>query len=737
MYNKFLNMVYAADSQLDEALFQIQRELKIELQDGQSVNFCTFSKESDDTYTMYFRYFPGVELLNLINKSYKSIPFISNRIQLGRILVDTSTLKNPIVESETIGRIQVEGYLEALGKEEFNFANDLLDYISKSLQDILKDKYVVTYKKPFDIKKEVRQVNDRWKGTSYDAGIYKVIEKIQSFCRMFFINSLKDYLVENNICTLIGFRKYQSVIMKEYSTVSDAYFESREFKEKVDAYVYELNVQKTSNENFEADLESKLLSATSDRLQLSNFAASYIESIKRNGDFGVNEFPLTSFEFTPEIQSEVKSYIDGFISNVFSKRSANLYNEFFTRIAISKEEMEELKNKSRAEKEFIKFEDLLSEEEKQSLQDLTTPQEEQKQSEEVENKVEKSPEDKSSLSEQVDDSESMSMKEAIMDFANESGYKVEFKEGSDKPSSVYDSDGKRVNVTDFLNTVMNEYNVSSDNDSKNFVSTSIYDKYLTPESYSQFHSAASLILAQLANINSSVDGYIKDIKEAQSGDILKDTYNKIKKLIINASDLPAGIQKSLLVALNVSNARVALDQLQVVLDVQIQIIKIFVEDTDYKAARGRVNAILNEYRDLSKYFNNKVENFNVQQNVEKVVKETKDKPYLLAKKFRIYLKKLGWKYNAKDLVFYKGKEVLSEEDLKKLLDEFNKANNSNLKFEDIFTQRSLQLEPIDIIVKDNSLTRSLFKNIDEIATNSGIKSLNNKLDALSLEIKNL
>ena len=215
MYNKFLNMVYAADSQLDEALFQIQRELKIELQDGQSVNFCTFSKESDDTYTMYFRYFPGVELLNLINKSYKSIPFISNRIQLGRILVDTSTLKNPIVESETIGRIQVEGYLEALGKEEFNFANDLLDYISKSLQDILKDKYVVTYKKPFDIKKEVRQVNDRWKGTSYDAGIYKVIEKIQSFCRMFFINSLKDYLVENNICTLIGFRKYQSVIMKE------------------------------------------------------------------------------------------------------------------------------------------------------------------------------------------------------------------------------------------------------------------------------------------------------------------------------------------------------------------------------------------------------------------------------------------------------------------------------------------------------------------------------------------
>jgi len=748
MYNKFLTTIYAADSLIDDALFKIQSELRIELPDESSINLCTFSKESNEIYTIYFRYIPGVSTLDLINNSVKdiSVTSVPEKIQLGKILVDTSKIKDSVVESDILGLIAVEGYLDAVDKETFNFAKDILNYIVKSLQDLLKGKYVVTYKKPFDISKEVKQVNKKWKGTEYDSGIYKILEKIQSFCRMNFINSVKDRLIAANICTLIGFKKYESVINKEYSTVSDAYFESEEFKAKVNSYIYELNLNK-DDAKFITNLEDKLLQLTSFTPNLDE----YINSIKQTGNFGINEYPLISFAFVPEVQNEIKSYINDFIDKVFTKREANLYKEFFSRIAITKEQIEELKNRQRAEKEFVKLEDFLSDEEKQSLQDIKTVQETQ--SEAVSDTNKKEDIDKSLLSEQVNDNgESLSLEEAIKDFADNSGYTVEYKEGTNKPSKVIDEDGNSVNITDFMTMIKREYNIEDTKEEESYVSTSIYDTYLKPESYSQFQNKASVILAQLLNINKNLLAYTQDIESVNDSKGIQDIYNKVLKFIINAVELPKGIQKSLLSALYVSNRRVGLEQLQMVLDVQIQIIKIFVEDTDYKSARGRVNAILNEYRDLSRYFSKQVESFSTSQDIDKVVKDTKDRPYLLAKKFRMYLNKLGWRYNARREVFYKGtlSDILDKDgkvdqeklnsinnELRKLLDDFNKMNNTDLKFEDIFTQRSLTLEPIDIVVRDNSITKTLFNSIDEILTNSGIKDLNSKLDAISLEINNL
>lgn len=756
MYTKFLTAIYAADSQIDSAVSQIQSELRVDLSDENSVNFCTFSKESDGNYKIYFRYFPGVSLLSLINKEYKSIPTTSDKLQLGKLIIDTNKLEDAVLESDVKGNIQVVGYLEPLNKDMFDFANDLLDYIVKSLQDLLKGQYTVTYKQAFDIKKEVRQKNDRWKGTEYDADIYKLIEKIQSFCRMNFINKVKDALIANNICTLIGYKKYEAVISKEYSTVSDVYFESNAFKSKLDNYIYDLYLQKKSNVNFESEFEEKLLQLIPFEVSLDN----YISYIKASGSYGVNEYPLSSFAFNPTIQDDVKNYINDFISSAFIIKVANLYSEFFKRIALDKEQLEELKNKFRAEKDFVTIEDRLPEDIKQSLQDMTTVQE--KQEKDVEKDTKESV-DKSSLAEQVTDSEGdkLSLEEAIKDFADKMNYTVEYKEGTGVPSKVLDDTGHRINVTDFLNNVKQEYNIEDTKSADSYVSTSIYNDYLKPESYSQFQSRASLILAQLLNINKYTVAYLKnlgdieykegiDVKDSQSG--LKEVYNKVVKLIVTATELPNGIQKSLLKALNVSNVRVALEQLQMVLDVQIQILKVFNEDSDYKSARGRVNAILNEYRDLERYFNKQVESFNTQQDISKVVKETKDKPYLLAKKFRMYLNKLGWRYNARREVFYKGKlaDILDKDgnidqgqlnsinsELRQLLEEFNKANNTDLKFEDIYTQRSLTLEPVDIVVKDNSLTKALFNNINEILTNSGIQDLNSKLNALSLEISKL
>lgn len=747
MYNKFLTTIYAADSLIDDSLFKIQSELRIELPDKKSINLCTFSKESDNIYTIYFRYIPGITVLDLINGSIKDISttFIPEKLQLGKVIVDTDKIKDPVVESDVSGLIEVVGYLDAVSKETFDFAEDVLSYIVKSLQDLLKGKYVVTYKKPFDISKEVKQVNKKWKGTEYDSGIYKILEKIQSFCRMNFINSVKDRLIADDICTLIGFKKYESVINKEYSTVSDTYFESDEFKTKVNSYIYELNLHKDDTD-FITNLENKLLQLTTITPNLDN----YINSIKQTGNFGVNEYPLISFAFIPEVQNEVKAYINDFIDKVFTKREANLYKEFFSRIAITKKQIEELKNRQRSEKEFVKFKDFLSDEDIQSLQDIKTVQETQ--SEAASDTDKKVDIDKSLLSEQVSDNgESLSLEEAIRDFADHSGYTVEYKEGTNKPSKVLDEEGNSVNVTDFMNMIKNEYDIE-DTKEESYVSTSIYDSYLKPESYSQFQNRASVILAQLMNINKNLLAYINDIESIESVKDINDIYNKVLKLIINAVELPKGIQKSLLSALYVSNRRIGLEQLQMVLDIQIQIIKIFVEDTDYKSARGRVNAVLNEYRDLSKYFNKQVESFNISQDISKVVKETKDRPYLLAKKFRMYLNKLGWRYNARREVFYKGKlsDILDKngkvnqeklnsinDELRKLLDEFNKINNTDLKFEDIFTQRSLILEPIDIVVRDNTITKTLFNNIDEILTNAGIKDLNSKLDAISFEINNL
>jgi len=742
MYSKFLTTIYAADSSIDDALFKIQSELHVNLSDGRYLNLFTFSKESDDSYTIFFRYIPGVTFSDLIKpEKIFSIDSIPDKIQLGRILIDTDKARNSVIDSNISGLVQVEGYLDAVDKETFAFANTILDYIVKSLQDLLKGKYVVTFKKPFDISKEVKQVNKKWKGTEYDAGIYKILEKIQSFCRVNFLNSVKDQLISNGICTLIGFKKYESVISKEYSIVSDAYFESDEFKRKVGSYVHELNLQK-DNENFDADLEDKLT-------QLTSFDSNnYIDTIKKKGDFGVNEYPLVNLAFTPEIQNEVKSYINDSIASVFTKREANLYQEFFSRIAITKEEIEDLKNKQKAEKEFIKFEDLLSDEEKQSLQNVKTDQETQVENtngNEKKDYYDKSLEYSQLTDQSGNNGERLSLEDAIKDYADNYGYTVEYKEGTDKPSKVTDESGHRVNVTDFMNAVKREYDLADSVDEIGEklleVETSIYDTYLTPESYSQFHSRASVILAQLTSIDKKIRQYFEDAKRVDNPSALNDIYNKIKVIIIKAVGLPKGIQKSLLSALNVSNVRVGLEQLQMVLDVQIQIIKIFIEDTDYKSARGRVNAVLNEYRDLSRYFSKQVENTSVSQDVKKVIEDTKDRPYLLAKKFRMYLKQLGWKYDSKDLVFYqvkgKQKQSLSNDELSKLLEEFNTKNKSDLKLEDIFVQRNLVLEPIDIVIKNNSITKSLFNNIDEIVTNSGIKDLNNKLDQLSLEIKNL
>lgn len=747
MYTKFLTVIYAADSQIEDAISKIQSELRVDLSDSDSVNFCTFSKDTDDSYKIYFRYFPGVNILSLVNKEYKSLPVTSDKLQLGKLIIDTNKLNDTVIESDVRGNIQVVGYLEPLNKDMFNFANDLLDYIVKSLQDLLRGKYTVTYKPAFDIKKELKQKNNKWKGSEYDIGIYKLIQKIQSFCRMNFLNTVKEALIANNICTLIGYKKYESIISKEYSTVSDAYFESNEFKEKLDNYIYDLYVQKTSNINFESDFEDKLLQLIPFSFSLDN----YISYIKSTGNFGVNEYPLTSFAFNSTVQNDIKTYVNDFINSAFLIKTASLYTEFFNRIALNKEQLEELKNKFRAEKDFVKIEDMLSDEQKQVLRDIKTVQE--KQEEDVEDTTKESI-DKSSLAEQVTDAngDKLSLEEAIKDFADKMNYTVEYKEGTGVPSKILDDSGHRVNVTDFLNNVKQEYNIEDIQSSDSYVSTSIYNDYLKPESYSQFQSRVSLILAQLLNINKYTVAYLKDLGDIDSQEGLRDVYNKIIKLIINSTELPVGIQKSLLKALNVSNVRVALEQLQMVLDVQIQILKVFNEDTDYKSARGRVNAILNEYRDLARYFNKQVESFNIQQDISKVVKETKDRPYLLAKKFRMYLNKLGWRYNAKREMFYKGKlsDILDKDgnvdqeqlntinsELRKLLDDFNKINNSDLKFEDIYTQRSLTLEPIDIVVKDNSLTKALFNNVDEILTNSGIQDLNKKLDALSLEISNL
>jgi len=308
------------DSLIYKTLFKIQSELQIKLPNNKFINFFIFNKESDDNYAMNFRYFPGVTVLGLIKANYNDVPeiFISEEKMLGNILIDVDIIKKTMFDSNIIGNIQVEGYLEPASKDIFDFANDLLNYIVKRLQSLLKEKYVITYKKPFDIKGEIKLIDNKWQGSEYDFGIFKLLEKIQAFCRMSFINNVKNNLIENDICSLIGFRKYDNVINNEYSIISDSYFESNTFKFKLNFYIYELYLQKKSDETFEIKLENRLLDLK-ESIILNKVVDSYVKSVKATGYFGINEFPISNlkYAFTPKVQRNIKFYIDVFINELF------------------------------------------------------------------------------------------------------------------------------------------------------------------------------------------------------------------------------------------------------------------------------------------------------------------------------------------------------------------------------------------------------------------------------------
>lgn len=761
MYNKFLiavsqtshvNKLDQAFSDINSVLPKINSKLQI---GGENLVIFKVNKENG-TYDIFCRYSPNIDIYNdVILQHVDDIDtdaFNFKELKLGEIIIDVGKIRHHVIETDDniLGQIEVKGYLDSsLTKEEFKYATDLLYYIRKYLASFLKGKYVVSYIDPFDISKEIYQSNDKWVHSQYDEGIFDLISQIQERIRNAFLEHIRDALIRYDICSNRGYINYAETINKEYSKVSDMYFESKDFKKNIETYIYELK-----NNN---DLVSKVNNII-DSYSFDSLIDLYIESVRKNYDFSntrENEYSVISFQFNEAMIKAVTNYINTIFTNLFSlnkKNSSNLYNTFFNRIiAITLGELARIKYDTEGERKQKKVIDEAPDNIKELIteNDLSSSESESRQEQQSDavNKsdapkqtyyTEDARPSKPNLSEtDVSDDNFMLLKDAIEEYATMLGFTVKFDNTGNL--TVKDKDGRKVDSDTFMDYFKQEYKGEIQDkkelsESKNgtITGTTIYEPYLkTPNSYNQFHTKAGSILDALININNYVNDFNDELTDKDFLDI--------KKYVSNAKELPQGIRDSLLVTLQTSDSDKlkAFKYFKAVLTCQIEILNIFDEEYDYKIARNRISAVLNIHRDLAKYFRAGLDLNLPDKSVDKFVQDTKNTPYLLAKQFRRYLSKLGWKFDEKDSYFYKlnskGKRIrLSVDRLNRYLADFNIVNKSDLKLEDIFTQRNFDIEPINLVFEDDEFTHFLLNNI-----NSGIGNINKKLNEIANEINSL
>ena len=248
MYNKFLIAVAQAGdtkisklsqafSDIDSVLPEINSHLQIE-----GTNLVIFrANKNNGTYDISCRYIPGIDIYNdvILQQTDLGTLDTSNfkELKLGQLIIDVGKIRHHVVETEDniLGQIEVMGYLDSsLTKEESKYATDLLYYIRKYLASALKGKYVISYIDPFDVSKEIYQKDSKWTHTQYDEGIFDLISQIQERVRTAFLEHVRDALLFYNICSNRGYLNYAEVINREYSKVSDMYFESNDFKKNIE-----------------------------------------------------------------------------------------------------------------------------------------------------------------------------------------------------------------------------------------------------------------------------------------------------------------------------------------------------------------------------------------------------------------------------------------------------------------------------------------------------------------------
>ena len=755
MYNKFLTTIYAQEDDINQVLNYLRNHFKLD----DKINLLIFKHVGDNTIEMYCRYIDDVTpteiLLQTVDVKKISEKVMSAKIlKLGKLLISHyNNLENSIVPMSTsINKsVEVIGFLDSnLTKSEFDYASECLYHIVDTLKTQLKGKCVVTYKEPFDVSKEIRQINNKWIGSDYDSGIFKMLEKIQSYCRVAFLENIKNALIDSNICSMEGYRNYSRIIENEYSYVSDTFYESPDFKNNIKNYIYQL---RNSSKELLENAQNIAMS-----YDFSEIARMYIRSITfGNTNVQENMFPDMVFQFGNDLKIKVFNYIKDIWFTVFNKKEkASLYNLFFERIAINKDKIEVFDSETEADRELIKLEDQITPEVRRKLYDLTNSKDQQEEQSNAVNKpnttkFKEKESDKQKQSKETEDR--ITFDQAIEEYANDYGYYISRnKDGS--INSIKDERGNPVNINDFKHNVEEAYsNLLSSSETpaidtsqkETFTSTTIYDDELKPESYKQFHNRASTILSQLENIYNVIVKYDKNITDKS----LLISY--IKNFLVKETTLPRGIQNSLLATTLLEDPNVSFQYLMAVLDCQLEILQIFVEESDYKAAKGRIRSVLNEYRDLSKYFEANIVNLKPSKNVDTVVEEYKNIPFSLVKIFRSYVKRNGWKFDPENNLYYKGnlsdlvdkfgkinKDVQDKLtlELQQELDNFNKAINSNLKLEDIFVYRP-KLEPIEIVVERNPLSQLLFNNLDNMTSENSLYFINTQLDNIEQDINSL
>ena len=759
MYNKFLIAVSQAGdtkisklsqafSDIDSVLPEVNSHLQIE-----GTNLVIFrANKNNGTYDISCRYIPGIDVYSdvILQQTDSGTLDTSNfkELKLGKLIIDVGKIRHHVVETDDniLGQIEVMGYLDSsLTKEESKYATDLLYYIRKYLASALKGKYVISYINPYDVSKEIYQKDSKWTHTQYDEGVFDLISQIQERVRNAFLEHVRDALLSNNICSNRGYLNYAEVINREYSKVSDMYFESNDFKKNIETYIYKLKN--------DPDIVSNVDSVIA-KYSFNTITNTYIESIHKgyNPVPRENEYSVVSFQFTEEIKKQVTKYINTIFNELFKdKKVANLYNIFSQRIitAVNRDELNETKYDTegkRKQEEVIEglpdntkkliSEDDLSSSESNSVQEQqnksVSDSSKQKQTYYTEDAKPSNP----NLSEtNVESDDTMTMQDAAKEYASLLGYTVEFdNKGGIK---VRNKNNITIDSGSFIDEVKQHFKdkIQEGKDAPDFqgekVSTpTIYDPMLEPNSYSQFHTRAGAILDVLDNIQSYVS---KFDEELSSDDVLA-----IKKYVANAKELPQGIRNSLLSPLQTSESlSIAFRYFKAVLVCQIEILEIFNEEDDYATAKQRIRAILNEHRDLAKYFKSKLVLDLPDKSVNEFVQDTKNIPYLLAKQFRKYLSKLGWKLDQAGSYFYKlnskGNRIkLSDDRLKKYLNDFNETNNSDLKLEDVFVQRNFNIEPVELIFEDDEFTHFLLNNV-----NYGISNINKTLNEIANEINSL
>lgn len=754
MYNKFLTTIYAKRDVIDQVLDHLRYSFRLD----NKTNLLIFKRVGDDTIEMYCRYVDGITPSEIffrafdLDEMFKKVKF-AKILKLGKLLINYyDNLENSIVPIDTsINKsVEVIGFLDSnLTKSEFDYASECLYHIVDTLKTQLKGKCVVTYKAPFDISKEIRQIDNKWTGSEYDSGIFKMLEKIQSYCRAAFLEHIKDALVDSNICSIEGYRNYARIIENEYSIVSDTFYESPDFKNNIKDYIHQL--RKSSKELLE---NAQNISMSYDFTAISE---TYIQSIKfDNAKVQENMFPDMVFKFNNELKTKVFDYIKAIWSAVFNKKEeASLYDLFFERIAVNRKKIEVFDSETEADRELIKLEDQIPPEIRRKLYDLTNSKDKQEEESDIVNKpkttkFKEKESDKQKQSDLENTEDRITFDQAMEEYANDYGYDISRnKDGS--INSIKDARGNLVNINDFKHNVEVAYDdlLSSSErptyQKETFTSTTIYDDELKPESYKQFHDRAATILAQLENIYNVIVKYDKTIKDKS----LLITY--IKSFLAKATTLPRGIQHSLLATTFLADPNVSFQYLLAVLDCQLEILQIFVEEDDYKVAKGRIKSVLNEYKDLSKYFEANIVNLKPSKNVDTVVEAYKNIPFLLAQKFRSYVRSKGWKFSPKNNLYYKGNlaslvdkfgkinmdvQNKLELELQQELDNFNKENNSNLKLEDIFAYKP-KLEPINIVIERNPLSKLLFNNLDNMTGKKNLQFINTQLDNIEQDINRL